>query len=186
MLIDRLLPDYDLCMRHQVAVRARPGAVYRTVREVDLARSRAIRWLFALRGLPSVTITLASLTEAGFVELGEVPGAELVLGIVGRFWTPSGHLRRLDADAFRAFDTPGYAKAVWNFSVAGDPSGRTWLSTETRVHCLDAASRRRFRLYWAVVGPFSGWVRREAVRLMRERAEALPPADGGALDAIGD
>jgi hypothetical protein len=49
--------------------------------------------------------------------------------------------------------------------------GNTELSTETRVQCADAATRRRFRVYWAIVGPASGWIRREILRLIRRTAE---------------
>jgi hypothetical protein len=48
---------------------------------------------------------------------------------------------------------------VWTFSVEAQPPGTTRLTTETRVACADAASRRRFRLYWLVVRPFSGLIR---------------------------
>jgi hypothetical protein len=66
--------------------------------------------------------------EGGFVLLGERPERELALGVVGRFWTPGGERVTLDADGFRAFDRPGYAKAVWDFRVAPDGQGATRLS----------------------------------------------------------
>lgn len=171
MLIDEFLPEFDVSERHELAVRAPADAVYRALCELDLGRSRRIRWLFALRGLRRRGLTLSGLTRLGFVRLGERPGEELLLGIVGRFWTPSGHLRRLDPEGFRAFAEPSYAKAVWNFSVVGESGGGAWLATETRVACLGPASRRRFRVYWAVVAVFSRWIRREALRLVREDAE---------------
>ena len=63
-------------------------------------------------------------------------------------------------------------KAVWNFSLSdGTVSGATLLKTETRVLCLDEASRRRFRLYWSVVGFFSGIIRREILRVIKNSAE---------------
>jgi len=45
------------------------------------------------------------------------------------------------------------------------------LATETRVRCLDAASRRKFGLDWRLVRPFSGWIRREALRAVADAAE---------------
>jgi hypothetical protein len=58
--------------------------------------------------------------------------------------------------------------------VSAEP-GTTRLVTETRVQCLDTASRRRLRLYWLLVRPFSGLFRhamlgavaREATRRRR-------------------
>ena len=102
--------------------------------------------------------------------LGERPGTELALGLVGRFWTATGQILRLDAEGVRTFDEPGYAKAVWDFRLAAQPDGTTRLSTETRVRCLDAPSRRRFRLYWRVIRPFSGLIRIALLRAVAREA----------------
>lgn len=67
---------------------------------------------------------------------------------------------------------PGTAKAAWNFAVHPGTGGRSVLTTETRVLCADPATRRRFRTYWAVVGPFSGLIRREMLAAIRDTAEA--------------
>ena len=55
MLIDELLPDYDVVERHQLDVRAPAERVYDAVRALDLSRSRTIRWLFLLRELQALT-----------------------------------------------------------------------------------------------------------------------------------
>lgn len=184
-LIDEYLPEYDVVERHRTAIRASRERVYEAVRELDMTRSPVIRGLFALRGLPallarssarrvgSLGLTLDGLLDTGFVLLGERPGEELLLGLVGRFWTPTGDLVRVEAKDFRDFRQPGYARAVWNFSLSESEAGATLLATETRVRCLDSASRRRFRLYWTVVGPFSGLIRREILRSIKRDVEAL-------------
>src|SRR5207245_895689 len=56
------------------------------------------------------------------------------------------------------------AFGIW--AVPLGPAGGTRLATETRVHATDSAARRRFRLYWFVVAPFSALIRR---RLHRRR-----------------
>jgi hypothetical protein len=95
----------------------------------------------------------------------------MVLGLVGRFWTLGGDLKKIDAESFKAFDTAGYAKAVWNFSLLPDGPA-TRLSTETRIKCTDAESRRRFGFYWTFIQPFSGLIRREMLGLIKRKAEA--------------
>ena len=171
MPIDVILPRHHVAKRHATTVRAPPERVYAAVGELDMGRSPLVRALFLLRGMPPSTLTLRGLLGDRFVLLAEEPGRELLIGLAGRFWTPTGDLQRLDPASFAAFDRPGYAKAVWSFSVAPRPDGAVELATETRVLCLDAESRRRFLRYWRVVGPFSGLVRREALRLVRARAE---------------
>ena len=181
MLIDDSLPHYDVAARYTIEVKAPIDRVYAAVRGVDLSQSTITRWLLARRGLTRLfqargrsrksTLTLADFMDGGFVLLGEDRPREFLLGLVGRFWTPTGCVQKLDADGFRSFAQPGFAKAAWNFCLREKGSGRTELATETRVWCLDAQSRRRFRLYWFFVGPFSGWMRREALRLVKKEAE---------------
>ena len=49
---------------------------------------------------------------------------------------------------------------------------RVLLSTETRIQCLDDHSRKRFRLYWGLIGPFSAWIRREMLRAVKKQVES--------------
>ena len=183
MLIDEWMPVWDAVERHETRIRAPREAVWRAVRTLDLARSPVIAALFALRSLPGLLsrgprrqalgTTMDALLRNGFVLLGERPGEELLLGLAGRFWRPSGDVVRLTADQLRAFDRPGHAVATWNFTLAED-GGAVRLATETRVRCTDEASRRSFRRYWTVVGPFSALIRREMLRSVRRAAESAP------------
>lgn len=109
----------------------------------------------------------------GFTTLDEDPGRELVFGIAGRFWRPDGGLRRLaDREAFLGFSEDGCVKAAWNVRIGEGGAGSTDLSTETRIRYFGAAARRKFRLYWTLVGPFSGMLRRALLRGVQARAEA--------------
>jgi hypothetical protein len=77
----------------------------------------------------------------------------------------------LDADRFAALDRPGLAKAVFNIAFTPLPEAGSRVTTETRVYCSDHTSRRRFRLYWMLISPFSGWIRKEWLRLIKAHAE---------------
>lgn len=72
---------------------------------------------------------------------------------------------------FCEFEKPGYAKAVWNFSVT-EVGSRSRLTTETRIKCLDDESRRSFGRYWTLIRPFSGLVRMEMLRTIKRRVES--------------
>jgi len=183
MLIDDFFPVYDATERHQIDIAAAPAQVYMAARVLDLSDSILIRSLFALRGLPALFssrpkrghglgLNLQGLLRSGFVLLGEMPQQEIVLGLAGKFWTTSGCLQRLNAAEFQTFSAPGFAKAAWNFSLEPQANGATRLRTETRVLCLDAASRRRFRFYWFFIRPFSGLIRREALRAIKQKIES--------------
>jgi hypothetical protein len=171
MLIDDFLPQYDFAEHHGISISAPAESVYAAVHTLDFSGSPVIRGLFRLRGLPAASLKKSGLLHMGFIPLGETPPHEVLLGLVGQFWTVTGHLLRLDSADFRAFNQPGYAKTVWNFAITPQVQGSIRLTTETRVSCPDAASRRRFRLYWLAIGPFSAWIRREMLRLVRKTAE---------------
>ena len=144
-----------------------------------------IRSLLALRSLPAAitgrrrrssadaALTLQSVIDAGFGLVAEEPGREILLGVMGRFWRPAGNIERFDRLAFSRPVPPGMARGLWSFKVASAGARRTILSTETRVTCGDAASRRRFRLYWLVVRPFSGLIRIIMLRAIRDAAVAI-------------
>ncbi|HEX8905799.1 MAG TPA: hypothetical protein VF771_13195, partial [Longimicrobiaceae bacterium] len=130
MLIDEWMPAWDVVERHETRIRASREQVWAAVRALDFGRSPVIRALMAIRMLPSLLTARGrrkalearggGLLRAGFLLLDEVAGEELVLGVVGRFWTPGGGIERVTRDGLRAFDRPGFAIGVWNFSLADD------------------------------------------------------------------
>jgi hypothetical protein len=163
-MLTEVMPEYDVRKRHAIALEALPGNVWRAVHATTLAETPVARILFRLRGLPAAP-DRGLLELEGFRLLAEDPGRELVVGAVGKPWSPRGGLVR-DADP-RTFRDAGYV--VMALSVKHD--GAT-LATETRVRCTDSRSRVLFRLYWLVVGPFSGLVRNDWLRAIRRRAHS--------------
>jgi hypothetical protein len=171
------MPDFDFRSRHALTVAAPVDAVAKAVSAYQMEEegSWPVRWLFRLRGLRRVRGPLRSaLTSRGFRVVAERPGEEVVFGITGRFWA----LRELaamaaaeDADAFVRYAEPGCAKAALSLALEALPEG-TRLSTETRVKCVDARAYRRFALYWTLIKPFSGWIRRDILRGIAARARA--------------
>ena len=164
MIADEFLPVYDVIMRHAVSVPAPAPAVWAALHRADFGGAWYVRALLMLRGLRRPgrrdRLTLDRLVLGGFIPLGERLGREIAFGLVGRFWTPSGGRLTLSPDDFTRVSHPGHAKAVWTFVVEPEGPAAARLETESRVACVDAASRRRFRLYWLTIRPFSGLIRR--------------------------
>ncbi len=171
MLIDNFAPSYDVRSRYEVDIHAPLERVYAATRNLDMGRSWIVRGLYLLRGLPTTMLTLDEMLKWGFVLLADVPCQEIVFGLIGRFWTTSAGVRIISADGFAGFDEPGYAKATANIAFTLLDLGVVRVSTETRVSCVDDDSRRNFRLYWLLIGPFSGLIRREWLILIKQGAE---------------
>lgn len=170
MLIDEFLPKYDFVETHNISIQASVETVFSVMDKVDLCESPIIRVLFFLRGLPNAHLRLSDLQKSKFAILGSEKNKELLLGLAGKFWTIRGEMQNVDADNFKSFDKNGFAKAVWNFSVSGKEN-ETCLTTETRIKCLDEKSRKGFGFYWTFIQPFSGFIRKEMLRIVKNKAE---------------
>lgn len=183
MLIDSFAPSPDASEIHKLEIVASCEAVYRALWTTDLGNSAVVKGLLFLRTLPSFIlksdchkrarqgITLQTLIEAGFGRLAEEPGREIVLGVTGRFWRPTGNTLPFRQEDFVGAVPAGLARAVWNFHVQEINANRTVLSTETRITCGDKASRLKFRAYWLFVRPFSGLIRIVMLRAVRRACE---------------
>jgi hypothetical protein len=180
-VLDEYLPRYDVHEVHSTTVAAPPEAVMEAVREVTPREIPLLVILMALRAGPRARrlsrrgTVIGGFERAGFVRLSERPDA-LVYGAVGRFWTRSGGLRRIEPSEFPAFAEPGYAKAAFGFELErrGDA---TLLTTETRVLGTDPRARRSFRRYWRLIRPGSGAIRIAWLRAIRRRAERARSGD---------
>ncbi len=185
VLLDELMPQHDVAARYQTLVNALPERTFAALQHADFSQSRVIRLLMGIRTLGRTRRTdpKQSLTErmrqAGFIEVARRENEEIVIGVVGRFWQPrSGVIQGLSPKEVLDFQTVGYAKALWNFHLASSSRDETLLSTETRVQVFGSSAQRKFRLYWTVVGPFSGWIRKEMLRLIRTQAEQRKTLSG--------
>ena len=185
LLIDVFLPRYDFAVVHAQVFGVRPEVCLRAARRVDLFQHPLIKVLLGLRALPQragrlvgrgdggdgmpapATFRVEDMTRYGWVLLGENP-SEIIFGQIGRPWKAAGASAGppVEPAAFAAFTCPGYAKIA--FSLRADPRGITSsiLTMETRIALTDASSLRRFQRYWMIIGPFSGLIRRMALRLL--------------------
>ena len=173
-LIDEVMPQYDVAEVHNLWVPAGPKAAFAAVNAVTASEVRLFGPLMLLRSFgrsrrlfdPDSPL-LAELSAIGFVTLGERPDEELVVGAIGRFWSPRGN-RPLGTPDFATFSEPGYAKAAMNFRVRAEGNGSR-VVTETRVIGTDAEATRKFRRYWLLIRPGSGAIRRSWLRAIRRR-----------------
>jgi hypothetical protein len=177
-MLDEFLPSYDVNEVHSISTGAPPAAVMDAIRGLTAVEVPVLVALMAIRSVPALLRRrrlpvrgplLDGFRKSGFVQLSEAPD-ELVLGSVGRFWQPTGGLRRIEAAEFAGFAEPGWAKAVFNLQIerVGE---RTVLSTETRIATTDEQARRSFARYWRLIHPGSALIRIAWLRAIRRRAE---------------
>jgi hypothetical protein len=177
-----------------------PERTWALLRHGDLGRSPLTHALFALRTLPSrlaggaaqelhlrIDDLSSSTGHPGFQVLLDEAPREVVVGAIGKVWQldiPFVHVA--DADAFAAFDEPGFIKVAWAIRVLplGDTDSRVEL--EVRVDATDDLSWQKFRRYFLVVGPASHFIRKSLLATLvhehgtpasKERERPLPGDD---------
>jgi hypothetical protein len=188
LLLDRQLPRFDARRFDAILVEAGTEQTYRAVRSLDVDEvSQTIPFMSAManvrsiparfgrseRGAPAAPETLsAEQYREAFLPIAEQPGVEVVLGMIGKFMTPTQmEFRRFEPAEFAGFDQPGYGKVGFNFLVLPYGAGRCLLCIETRTATTDPVSAKRLRRYWKVVGPFAGYIMRHWLTLAKQHAE---------------
>ena len=177
--IDEFLAIYDVSATDEIGINA-PGfggvsesPPIRLQPTVGGAVLMTIRSLRRIRRTPVASDLRQRLQGTGFVTLADVLDEEIAIGVTGKFGRPDGG-RCLDltpAD-FGEFCRPGYAKAAWNFWLRTESPHRTVLSTQTRIKCFGRAALWKFRLYWILVSPFSGMIRKAILKQVKTEAES--------------
>jgi hypothetical protein len=184
VLLDDVMPEYDLHEVHELWVPAAPDPAYEAVNAVTASEVRLFGPLMGLRAVPARlrgrprtldarVPLLTQMLKGGFVDLGREPGSEVVVGAAGRFWSPSGNLpvRTIRTrEDFQGFAQPGYSKAAMNFSVEPQGGGSV-VRTETRIVGTDAEATRRFRRYWWLIGWASAAIRRSWLKAILRRCQ---------------
>lgn len=149
-LISQYLGPHARRLSHYLVHTSAPAArTYDAVLRVSLRDVPLVRVLFGLRGIPyRGDMTVREFFSTGsFRILGEDPPREIVFAI-----------------------ERAQMRAMGNFRVMTTPPGSV-LSTETWVETATPQADRAFRLYWAVIAPFSGVIRRVLLDAAKRRAE---------------
>jgi hypothetical protein len=189
LLIDRQLPRFQARTFSALVVDASTERTYQAIRALDPDQVGQtvpfMQLMVRLRDLParlgraprraiqpvSEALTSEQYRQA-FLLIDEEPGTEFVIGMIGKFMSPTQmEFHRFDPPQFAGFGEPGYGKVATSFLVLPYGSGRSVLCTETRTATTDPASARRFRRYWAVIGPFAGYIMRHWLTLAKQQAE---------------
>lgn len=171
MLQDKYLPNYHFDEKHSIDINASVSQVFPCIEHLDFSHSRIIRLLFALRGLPPSMMNTTGLEEHRFYVLERKQDDEIVIGLIGQFWKPSGNLQVFKPNEFIPFAQPGFAKTTWNFKLEILTAQSTRLETVTRIFCTDTQSKIKFSRYWFFIKPFSGLIRKEMLRALKRKVE---------------
>ena len=163
--LDRLIPAPRLVEVDRLDLAAPVSQVWQRVRHGDLAPSRWIRALFAIRtrGRGRTALRIDDLVSSpetpGFQLLVEEPPREFAVGAIGQVWKPDIPFVHVgNATEFAAFDRGCFAKVAWAVRLTPHVGG-THLELEVRVDTTDEESWAKFRRYFLLIGIGSRFIR---------------------------
>ena len=170
LLINKYLSEFHFNEIHKIKVNAKIGDCYQTSMILDLNKSGIISFLFRLRGLPFKRTRLNEITEdMRFTLLEENKPIEFLYS----FWFKRRTEWITENEIFLKNTNAFYnAKVGWSFVFIQTPNGATEIITETRIFCLNKKTKLIFRIYWFFIKPFSGWIRLEMLRLIKNEVES--------------
>ena len=173
-LIDKYLPKYSFNEYHEIVVNCPIENVYDAAKNFDLSKSKLIKILFKLRGLPTKRLQLQDfITDIGFTNIEEDFPIENLIG----FWARTKIMPISSYDDFINNTVSPRVKVVWNFHLKRLSSTQTKLSTETRVLCISPITKITFGLYWLIIKPFSGATRKKMLQIIKNDSESIEGMD---------
>lgn len=178
--LDDIMPEYQFAERHTIRTRARPEEVMRAVRDSTWGDLRSLNTLMKIRGI---------VLRAPFQATGYFAPDKRVMDV----FTASGYLADSSGHEFVMFGAvnsrlkrgvvihtweeyvdcrdPGTAKMAFNFTAEDAGGGWTTVTTETRMMVEDSSSHAP-AIYWRLIVPGSGLLRREWLAGIKRRAES--------------
>ncbi len=168
-LIEKYLPEYTFNEYHELVVDSPIEKVFEVAKNFDLSKSKIIKILFKIRGLPTKRLNLQHfITDIGFTNLEENYPNETLIG----FWARFKIAKIPSYEDFINNSISPWVKVVWNFQFENIEENKTKVSTETRVLCVAKITRFTFGFYWLIVKPFSGLIRIQMLKLIKDEAES--------------
>lgn len=169
-LIDKYLPRYTFNEFHEIVVNSPIENVYHVAKDFDLSKSKIITFLFMIRGLPTKRLNLQNfIDDIGFTNLEDNYPFESLVG----FWARVKIAKIPSYEDFSNNSISPWLKAVWNFQFEKLEKDKTKVSTETRVLCVAPITRFTFGLYWTIIKPFSGLIRKKMLKIIKDDSESV-------------
>jgi hypothetical protein len=179
-LFDDVVPQYQFGEKHSVRVHARPEQAIAAARAATWGDLRSLVTLMKIRGAVSGhpyrdngAFSVDKRILDAFAASGYVTGGdddEVVMA--GGADTQAGRaLAVRSLQAYASFRKPGAVKMAFAFYAEDAGGGWSTLTTETRMVVEDGSSRGP-AIYWRLIVPGSGLLRREWLEGIKRRAEA--------------
>jgi hypothetical protein len=196
--IQKFLPNPRHTEVHRIFVNAKPEVAWQAARHFDMSEIRWIKLLFDIRTLPNALSeekgegTISGLgvdqittSDTGFMILDEIPGKEVVIGSVGKFWHLKIPFQRLNTTEYLTFNKAGFGKIAWGIAVEPFLDGST-IAIELRITATDDASWTKLYRYYSIIGIGSKLIRSSVMMKLETLLGKMKSPDNGTQQLPGD
>ncbi len=180
--LDEVMPEYQFFERHATRIHARPDQVMEAIRQSTFGDMKSLVTLLKIRGAalrahaqdtgafsPERRI-LEAFAASGYVLGGSEHEIVMAGGANMRAKRP---LEVRTLQQFADYREPGAIKIAYGFNVQDARGGWSTISTETRI-AVQQDNRRGPAIYWRLIVPGSGLLRRQWLEGIKHRAESMP------------
>ncbi|WP_323861593.1 hypothetical protein [Xenorhabdus doucetiae] len=148
-------------------INAPASELIQAVKDFETPDDLLIKTLLAIRNTPDYLLNKIKRKNRNhefglktFTVLNE-NSHEISMGLTGRFWQMDlGIIDQPNLESFMHFDDNKSAKLVLRFFVKEHLDGYRSLVTETFVFCPTNNIKKIFTLYWLIIRPASGFIRK--------------------------
>jgi len=196
--IQNYLPHPHHTETMRIFVNAKQETAWELARHYDMSSVPWIRFLFNLRTIADLfhpdksaphdkRIGLDQIGENdnGFMIIHEIPGKEVVVGAIGKFWHVDIPFEKIAPDKFRNFDEPGWGKLAWSITVEPYLTGST-IAFELRTTATDYDSWKKLNIYYHIIGTFSKLIRHTLMNHLEKELDVLAFPDDNTRYLPGD
>ena len=167
----------DFREEHARVIKADAKSCLDAAEAFEIDQDWLIRLCLALRDLPGRMVKGQEshrFSKKSFVFLGREGDRFLRYGLSGQFWRADYGLSRSGMCTPEAWQAAcGQTRLLLEFEARSHGRGTTYLVTRTLVSCPEDAERRRMALYWALIRPVSGLIRRRILRAIAGQAGGM-------------
>lgn len=172
-ILSEALPKACFSERHSLDIDGTPEQVWTALTELrwsELRVTTPLMWIRRLGGSDR-TGERRPLEDGPARLMCTDPPAYAAAAAIGRPWRlrPEHGPDVKSLSEVRGFAEPGWLKYGMDFTVAAVTENRTRITTTTLCEPIDEQARRRFAPYWALIRPFSAFIRRDILAAIARR-----------------
>jgi hypothetical protein len=196
-LIQKYLPNPRHTEVHRIFVKAKPNEAWETMRHLDMGKIPWVRLLFSIRTFPDrlkgiskeadkkIGIDQIAENGKGFFIAEEIPGQEIVIAAIGKFWHLNIPFVDVTSGEFKDFSIAGYGKLCWSILVEPYSEGSV-ITLELRTTATDEISWKKLNRYYNFIGIGSQLIRNTMMHHAENLLGKLKRIDDDERSLLGD